>query len=228
MSIPFIMFPTALINALAVLLLPTISEAQAVNNNTLIGKTTAISIKYSLIIGIISTGIFVFFGRDLGTAVFHNKSAGDYLVILAWLCPFFYLTTTLGSIINGLGKAHVTFINSIIATICKIIFIIILIPTRGINGYLISLLIGQLIVTGLDTYAVVRNVHFSLDAINSLVKPALVTLLCCIIINQGYEYTKKMTHINEVVFLLAFCFLLCVICTLLLLITDAISKKDFK
>jgi stage V sporulation protein B len=53
MSIPFIMFPTAITNALSVLLLPTISEAQAVNNDKLIGITTAASIKYSLIIGII-------------------------------------------------------------------------------------------------------------------------------------------------------------------------------
>ncbi len=228
MSIPFIMFPTALINALAVLLLPTISEAQAINNDKLIGKTTAISIKYSLIVGIVSTGIFVAFGRDLGISVFHNESAGEYLMILAWLCPFFYLTTTLGSVINGLGKAHVTFINSIIASLLKILFIVILIPYRGINGYLISLLIGQLIVTGLDTLAVIRNVHFSLDNINSILKPGLITLLGCIIIREGYQYTKKMTHINEVVYLLGFCFLLCVICTILLVITGAVSKKDFK
>lgn len=228
MSVPFIMFPTALINALAVLVLPTISEAQAVNNDTLIGKTTAVSIKYSLIIGIISTGVFVFFGKDLGIAVFHNSSAGEYLAILAWLCPFFYLTTTLGSVINGLGKAHITFINSIIATVCKIFIIIMLIPTRGINGYLISLLVGQLIVTGLDTFAVIKYVQFSLDSINSIVKPALITLLCGILINQGYEFTKKMTHINEVVFLLAYCLLLCAICTVLLLFTGAVSKNDFR
>ncbi|MBP1756203.1 MAG: hypothetical protein H6Q59_2601, partial [Firmicutes bacterium] len=114
MSIPFIMFPTAVINALAVLVLPTISEAQATNNQPLIGKTTSIAIKYSIIIGILSTGLFVIFGKDLGNTIFHNELAGSYLLILAWLCPLIYLTTTLSSIINGLGKAHVTFANSII------------------------------------------------------------------------------------------------------------------
>ncbi|MDD3173927.1 MAG: polysaccharide biosynthesis protein [Herbinix sp.] len=228
MSIPFIMFPTALTNALAVLLLPTVSEAQAVNNNKLIGKTTAISIKYSLIIGIISTGIFFYFGRELGNAVFHNESAGAYLIILAWLCPFFYLTTTLGSIINGLGKAHITFINSIIGTLCKILLIIWLIPTRGINGYLIALLIGQLIITGLDTFAVMRNVHFELDSVNGIIKPGVVTAFCGFLLKSCFEYVKKMTHINEVVFVLTFCFLLCVICIILLIITKAVSKKDFK
>ncbi|HWT73539.1 MAG TPA: polysaccharide biosynthesis protein [Mobilitalea sp.] len=228
MSIPFIMFPTALTNALAVLLLPTISEAQAVNNDKLIGKTTAISVKYSLIIGIISTGLFIIFGRDLGNAVFHNKDSGAYLIILAWLCPFMYLATTLSSIINGLGKAHITFINSIAGSLCKILLVVVLIPARGINGYLIALLIGQLIVTGLDTFAVTRYVRFDMDSINSIVKPGIVVAFSGYLLKASYEYIKKMTHINEVVFLLTFCMLLCVICTILLIITGSISKKDFK
>lgn len=228
MSIPFILFPTAIINALAVLVLPTVSEAQAVNNNKLISKTTTISVKYSLIIGIISTGVFIIFGKDLGNTIFHNEAAGSYLIILAWLCPFIYLTTTMGSIINGLGKAHVTFINSIIGTLCKISLIVVLIPSRGITGYLIALLIGQLIITGLDTFAVIRNVHFTLDSINGLVKPGFVTAFCGFLVKESYEYIKKMTHMNEVVFLLTSCFLLCAICFIFLIITGSISKKDFK
>jgi stage V sporulation protein B len=228
MSMPFIMFPTAVINALAVLLLPTISEAQAVNNEKLIGKTTAVSVKYSMIIGIISTGIFIIFGNDLGIAVFHNKLAGSYLTILAWLCPLIYLTTTLGSIINGLGKAHITFINSILGTLSKIALIIFLIPNYGIKGYLISVLFGQLIITGLDSFAVIKNVHFPINTADMLVKPGVIVALAGYLLKVSYDYIKKMTHINEVVFILTFCFLLCVICVGLLIITNAVSKKDFK
>ncbi len=228
MSIPFIMFPTALTNALAVLILPTISEAQATQNDHLIGKTTAIAIKYSIIIGIISTGLFIIFGKDLGNTVFHNEQAGSYLMILAWLCPFIYLTTTLSSVINGLGKAHVTFTNSIISSVGKIILVALLIPSYGIKGYLISLLIGQFIVTALDTYAVIRNVHFSLSMTDSIVKPGIIVALSGFLLKESYEFIKKMTPINEVIFLLGFCLLLCVICFGLLLITKAVSKKDFQ
>lgn len=228
MSIPFIMFPTAVINALAVLVLPTISEAQATNNQPLIGKTTSIAIKYSIIIGILSTGLFVIFGKDLGNTIFHNELAGSYLLILAWLCPLIYLTTTLSSIINGLGKAHVTFANSIISSICKIALVVVLIPTKGITGYLIALLIGQFIVTGLDSFAVIRNVHFSINMADTIIKPGIIIALAGFLIKSSYEYIKKMTHINEVLFLLSFCLLLCVICSGLLFVTKAISRKDFR
>lgn len=228
MSIPFIMFPTAITNALAVLVLPTISEAQAAGNNNTIGKTTSITIKYSLIIGIISSGVFISFGRDLGNAVFHNEASGNYLTILAWLCPFLYLTGTMGSVINGLGKAHITFINSVIGTISKIILIAALIPSKGINGYLFAVLIGQLIITALDIFAVARNVHFSFDSVNAIFKPAIIVASISPLVKLAYEAAKKMTHINEVIMLLTFCSMLCVICLALLLLSKAISRNDFR
>ncbi len=228
MSIPFIMFPTAVINALAVLLLPTISEAQAVSNDRLIGKTTSIAIKYSLIIGILSSGIFIIFGRDLGNAVFHNSDAGFFLIILAWLCPFIYLTTTLGSIINGLGKAHITFINSISGSLSKILMIILLIPKMGITGYLAALLVGQLIITLLDAASVIKYVAFPFDAVNSLLKPGIIVALSGFLLKKVYVYIEKITQINQAVTILSFCLLFCVITTALLIITNAISRNDFR
>ena len=228
MSIPFIMFPTALINALAVLVLPTISEAQAVNNDKLIGKTTSVSVKYSLIIGILSTGLFLIFGKDLGTAIFHNEAAGSYLLILSWLCPLIYLTTTLGSIINGLGKAHVIFFNSIISSLCKILLIAFFIPSHGIKGYLFALLLGQVIITLLDTAAVIKNVRFNIKILDTLFKPALIISCTGFFFKQSYDFIKKMTQINEAVLLLLLCLSLCAICICLLFITKSISKNDFK
>lgn len=228
MSMPFIMFPTAVINSLAVLLLPAVSEAQAVNNEEMIGKTTAVSIKYSLIVGIISTGIFLSFGKELGISIFHSEEAGRYLLVLAWLCPLIYMTTTLGSIINGLGKAHITFINSIAGTLAKIVLIVIMIPKQGISGYLASLLIGQLIITVMDSGYIIRNIRFQFDAAGSLLKPGIIVAMTGGLLKRIYEYFYKTTQIHQAVFLLSFCLLFCVICAVLFIITNTIQKSDFK
>lgn len=228
MSMPFIMFPTAIINALAVLLLPTISEAQALNNNKLIGKTTKISIKYSLIIGIVSTGLFVIFGKDFGNTVFHNADAGSYLIALAWLCPFIYLTTTLGSILNGLGKAHITFINSVTGSLSKIILIALFIPKLGITGYFIALLAGQLIITAMDTISVFKYIRFPFDAINSIAKPGIIVVLTGFMIKRIFEFLQKITQIHPAVLLLSSCLIFCVICATLFIVTHTVSKKDIR
>jgi stage V sporulation protein B len=138
------------------------------------------------------------------------------------------MATTLGSIINGLGKAHITFINSIVGTFAKILLIVILIPQKGIAGYLTALLIGQLIVTIMDSIYIIRNIHFRFDAVNSLLKPGIIVAISGFIIKSIYEYLHKITQIHQAVFLLLFCLLFCVVCLILFIITDTISKSDFK
>ena len=101
----------------------------------MIGKTTSTSIKYSLIIGVFSTGVFLLFGKYLGVSIFNSDEAGNYLIIRHGY-PLIISPTTLGSIINGLGKAHITFINSILGTVAKILIIILMIPHKVSTGTL--------------------------------------------------------------------------------------------
>lgn len=227
MSMPFIVFPNALTNALAVLLLPTVSEAQARQNYELIGKTTSITIKYCLIIGIISTGVFVSFGQALGECIFHNQQAGYFLTVLAWLCPFLYLTTTLGSIINGLGKAYISFFNNTVGLLVRILCILLIVPRAGIYGYLICLLVSQLLTTFLDGSSVMRTIKFPFDAVNSILKPGLITIFICRLLKPIYEFLYKLQRWNDILLCLLFCLLFCSANLALLYICKAIGRKDF-
>ena len=145
MAMPFILFPSTITNSLSVLLLPAISEANTKNRG--IKNLSDISIAGSMILGIISTAVFYFFGGNLAGIVFNNDSVGSYIEVLSFLCPFLFTSTTLTSIINGMGYTHITFFITIIGLSVRILLTIKLIPIQGISGYLISLLISQLAVT---------------------------------------------------------------------------------
>ena len=69
--------------------------------------------------------------------------AGEYIRILAWLCPFMYLSSTLGSILNGLGKVYQTFAISVISLCIKIGCLLLLVPTHGMSAYFFTLLVSQ-------------------------------------------------------------------------------------
>ena len=228
MTLPFLMFPSTLTNSLSVLLLPTISEANAKANHSLIAKTVSITIKYSIILGIFSTGLFMSFGSDLGNAVFHEPLAGTYLMILSWLCPFLYMATTLSSIINGLGKAHLTFINSILGSSCRIVIMIVLIPKLGITGYLISQLISQLLITFLDAFVVYRNVHAPFDAVNTILKPGIIAALCSSFFYRFYLFVHSITSFNNIILLLSGCLFSAVTFFILLFITKSIRYGEWK
>ncbi len=177
MAMPFIMFPSAITNSMAVLLLPTVAEAQADGNESRIAQTISVSLRYSLYMGILCIGVFTLFGAELGVSVFKDPSAGTFMQILAWLCPFLYLATTMGSILNGLGKTTTTFLQNITALILRLAFVLIGIPRFGIMAYLWGMLASELLLAFLHLASLKRLVSFSWDAMEMIAKPAALLII---------------------------------------------------
>lgn len=144
MAFPFIFFPTALTGSLSVLLLPAVSRAKGEQNYPYLKKVICLSLSFSLGLGTICTLFFLLSGNFLGNFVFHEPLAGTYLVILAWLCPFLYVSSTLSSILNGLGKVYQTFCVSVLSLVLKIGCLMLLIPRYGMPAYFFSLLLSQI------------------------------------------------------------------------------------
>lgn len=147
MAMPFILFPSAIFNSLAVILLPSVAKHQSSGNTGRIKKTLIFSFRCSLYMGILCIGIFTLFGEKLGIWVFQNQDAGTFITILAWLCPFLYLTTTTGSILNGLGKTAATFQNNLIAMSIRLVFVYFGIPHFGILAVLWGMLASEILLT---------------------------------------------------------------------------------
>lgn len=177
MSLPFILFPSTITNSMAVLLLPTVAEAQADGNQKRIAGTIAMSLRYSLYMGILCIGIFTLFGQELGTSVFHDQNAGMFIQILAWLCPFLYLATTMGSILNGLGRTSTTFVQSVAALLMRILFVLFGIPRFGIFAYLCGMLASELLLACLHLHSLKKQVPFSWDVWNMILKPTAFLMI---------------------------------------------------
>ncbi|MEG2870590.1 MAG: polysaccharide biosynthesis C-terminal domain-containing protein, partial [Clostridium sp.] len=183
MALPFIFFPSAITNSLAVILLPTVSEAEASGDHQKIERTIAMALRYSMYMGILCIGIFTLFGNVLGVSVFHNPTAGRFISVLAWLCPFMYLSTTMGSILNGLGKTSVIFLHNAAAMLVTLLFVVFGIPRYGIYAYLAGLLISELLLAALHTIALSGYVPVRLNAGEMILKPSL-----CLTVSVGILY----------------------------------------
>lgn len=228
MAMPFIQFPSTLVNSFSVMLLPTVSEAKGLGNTGQIKKTVSLSIKYSLLIGLYATCIFFIFGKSMGQLFFHNALSGLYMFILAWLCPFLYLSTTLSSIVNGLGKAHITFFNMVASLGLRILLLCVLIPRQGMSGYLTGLLVSQILITFLDYFAVRREISLTLDSINSLLKPGIILLFLGFLARQCYQYFSQVIPVSEGFLLLIFTAVTGIVYVIFLFMLKAISLKELK
>lgn len=156
MALPLIFFPSTITNSIAVMLLPSVAEQQALGHQERIRHTIETTVKCCLILGVVSTAGFFLLGNQMGNLLFHNNTAGEFIRTLSFICPFLYLNTTLASILNGLGKTVYSFLHNTASLAIRISFTLFVIPLYGIKGYLWGLLIGELLLTFLNI-AVLRK-----------------------------------------------------------------------
>jgi len=177
MALSFLMFPNAVTSSISAMLLPVISEEQAKGNKRNISMTIEYTIQFGLAIGILCMGIFLRYGSTLGTSIFHEVLAGEFLMTLSWICPFLYLTGNLNSILHGLGKTSVTFLNQLISITIRILFILLLVPFYGIQGVLWGLLASQLILCALGLRAISSHVTPTMGLDTLILKPLAALIL---------------------------------------------------
>lgn len=151
MSLPLILFPSAITNSISVLLLPIVSEAEASGNQAAVRRAIMTSIRYCILLGCACTAMFLLLGRAAGRLLFHSELAGSFILTLSFICPFMYIASTLNSILNGLGKTIQTFVFSVASLLLRLLFVFIAIPVYGIKGYLWGMLASQMLQTFLCT-----------------------------------------------------------------------------
>ena len=144
MTLSIIFFPCVLTNSLSVLLLPSVSEAKARNDNGKIQKAMQKALLYGFLAGLVFTILFLFTGDWIGNGLFHNALAACYIKKLSFLCPLLYMTSLFISILNGLGMAKTVLFINLFACLMRIGMIWFLIPQYGMGAYLWSMIMSQI------------------------------------------------------------------------------------
>jgi len=152
MSMAIIMFPSVITNSVSVILLPTISEAQATHDNAAIQRAIRRTIFSCLGLGFTACVGFLLTGSFIGNFIFQNALAGTFIRTLSWICPFLYLSSTLNSILHGLGYPKATFLIGLTGCSIRILFVYFGIPYIGISAYLYGLIASQVVMAGLALF----------------------------------------------------------------------------
>lgn len=159
MALPCVMFPSAATNSIASMMLPAIAELQAANHKQAMSSLVKKAASGCFLLGALCCAGLLATGYFIGSHIFHSSMAGDFIVTLAWICPFLYTNNNLISIINGLGKTSQSFLFNTISLTVRILSVFLCIPLFGINGYLWGLLASQLILFLLCIYYLTKRSH---------------------------------------------------------------------
>ncbi|NLM14217.1 MAG: stage V sporulation protein B [Epulopiscium sp.] len=227
MAMPLIFFPSMLTGSLSVALVPAVSEAKAVNNTRQIHRTVSKSIHFTCLIGIGATCLFAVFPKELGLSIYNQTDVGDMLYSMAWICPFFYLQTTLAGILNGLGQQVSTFKHNVIGSIISILFIYFLVPIFGFKGFLWAVIVSSIIITLLHLKKVLKYTSLTLELSKWIIRPSLAAVASALTakyIMNHYLLAQFSLRYSMVFTLIA----LTIVYTMFLFLLQSISQEDLK
>jgi len=145
MTLPLVLFPTAVTGSIAVILMPEISQAQALGNKGRIENAFRKSVHICFIMGFLFTGILFLFSTPISLYVFKEPLCAGYIRTICFMCPFMYCNSTLSSIMHGLGKTISSFIFTVFTLSIRLALTYLCVPHFGMQGYLLIMLISQIL-----------------------------------------------------------------------------------
>lgn len=176
--------PGAITIALSTVMIPAISEAQALGKTSLLKSRIQDAIRITLLVGIPLVFVFTVIPHDLSHVLFGYYHAGDALVIMASCCPFLYLQQTTTGILQGLGRADVPLKSMLYASFLKVpgIFLLTSLPGFGIKGAAVALGISYIIMAILNYRVLKKITGVKIDNFLCIFKPLLASVVMALFI----------------------------------------------
>lgn len=224
MVLPVLFFPTSFLTSLAIMLLPTISGANAVKNDREIEKIISLVLHFTMICGLLIVSIFSTFSYNIGVLLYNNQEVGIYLKILSFMCPFMYTNMIVANMLNALGEELRTFKINIIESIIKIFSIVIFVPYFGLSAYLFALFFTTALNSIMYIYRLLKVSTIIFDVTNWITKPILAAVFSSVLANLFYRFI--LNFCSGVTLLLLSIFFLISIYIILIIVFKSIPKKE--
>ena len=171
MVFPVLMFPAAILFALAELLIPELARCNAAGSIVRIRYLTGKSLRLAMLYGCLCAGILYLIAKPLCMALYGSTAAGEYLQLYSLLVPMLYCDAVTDAMTKGLGQQTVCVRYNIFTSLMDVILLFLLLPHYGMRGYFFSFLITHLINFLLSLGRLLR--------ITGLKIPLYVPMLCC-------------------------------------------------
>jgi stage V sporulation protein B len=173
MVIPILMFPSTVILAFSTLLIPEISEANALNQKKRVEYSVIRSLQLTCIMSILISGLFVFYSDKLGPAIYGSEECGSLMRVLAPLVPLIYLDIVVDELLKGLNQQVSALKYNIVDAVIKIILITYALPLKGLAGLIFVLYVCGFINIALSMRKLLKVTRLTLKVKDWILKPIL-------------------------------------------------------
>lgn len=223
MALPLILFPSAVLSAVSLLLIPEISEAKAKGNQTLLRSTVFTVLKTTTLISIIVGFIFLFCGNTLGTMLYHENEVGRYICLLAPLTPLMYIDSIADGMLKGLDKQSALFRYSVADSAIRLILIFFILKPFGINGFIGIMYFSNLFTAVLHFRMLTKTAGLRINAFSFFFLPIFIGFTVCYLMNLGLSFLA----LSPTLKIILFCSFSLVCYSVLIFAMGLIKRNDF-
>ncbi len=152
MVFPVLMFPAAILFGLAELLIPELARCAAAGSRPRIHYLVQRSLRVALLYGCLCCGLMALLAEDLCLALYGSAEAGVYLRRFAMLIPMLYCDAITDAMTKGLGQQKICVRFNILTSGMDVLFLYLLLPKYGMDGYFFSFLVTHMLNFGLSLW----------------------------------------------------------------------------
>lgn len=144
MAMPVLIFPTAVLTALAELLVPDLTARQMAGERDALRQRVKRMLGLTLLFSLFFS-VFFFLSADvLGWLVYRDRSCARYLRLLAPLLPFLYTDIVTDGCLKGLGQMMPSMAYNIAEAALGLVLVELLVPRWGLGGYMAVLYVCEI------------------------------------------------------------------------------------
>lgn len=156
MALPLLFFPSSFLSALSTLLIPEVSEADALGQSKRIERAVTQTLRITLLSSLFISGVFFLYADVLGLSVYHNDEVGFFLRMLAPLMPVMYAESVVDGILKGLNQQLSSLKYSVWDSVIRIVMIVLMVAKTGMLGFLFIMLISNLLTCFLNIHRLLK------------------------------------------------------------------------
>lgn len=145
MSLPIVLYPSALLSSLSGLLVPEISAHHISGNSKRIEYMIHRVLHLTLLFSIGVAGVMYFTADTLSEAFYSDKSAGFYIRVLAPLIPVMYCDMSVDGMLKGLDQQMQYMKYNIIDAFSCVILVYFLVPVMSVKGYVFVIFFSEIL-----------------------------------------------------------------------------------
>ncbi len=159
MVFPVLMFPAAILFGLAELLIPELARCAAAGSEKRIGYLVSRSLRVAMLYGCVFSALMYLLSDSLCQWLYGSLDAAGQLRLYSLLIPMLYCDAITDAMTKGLGQQTACVRYNILTSFLDVVFLYLLLPRYGMDGYFFSFLVTHLLNFALSLRRLLKITH---------------------------------------------------------------------